>query len=110
MNLIEQKARVYYNDELAGYLSKTRNGYVFSYEDNYIHNKSKPGIAITFPKSQKEFHSQYLFPFFFGLLSEGANKELQCRTLKIDEKDYFTRLIKTAGSDTIGAVTVKEEK
>jgi serine/threonine-protein kinase HipA len=110
MNLIEQKARVYYNDELAGYLSKTRDGYEFTYEDNYFFNKSKPGIAITFPKNQKEFRSKYLFPFFFGLLSEGSNKELQCRTLKIDEKDYFTRLIKTAGSDTIGAVTVKEEK
>ena len=29
--------------------------------------------------------------------------------LKIDEADDFTRLIKTAGEDTIGAITVKEE-
>ncbi len=106
--MIEQKASVFYNEELAGYLYRTSNGYVFSYEDSYLLNKSMPGIAIAFPKNRKEFHSKYLFPFFFGLLSEGNNKELQCRTLKIDEKDYFTRLIKTAGSDTIGAVTVKE--
>lgn len=35
--------------------------------------------------------------FFFGLLSEGINKDIQCRLLKIDEDDDFTRLIQTAG-------------
>ena len=35
---------------------------------------------------------------------------MQCRLLKIDENDDFTRLIKTAGEDTIGAITVKELK
>jgi len=48
-----------------------------------------------------------LFSFFSGLLSEGINKDIQCRLLKIDENDDFTRLLKTAGEDTIGAITVK---
>jgi serine/threonine-protein kinase HipA len=106
--MIEQKANVYCNKDLAGYLVKKENGYIFSYEDKYYQDKDKPAVSISFPKNRKEYTSKYLFPFFFGLLSEGVNKELQCRTLKIDEKDYFTRLIKTAGIDTIGAVTVKE--
>jgi len=46
--------------------------------------------------------------FFYGMLAEGINKDIQCRLLKIDEEDDFTRLIKTAGEDTIGAITVKE--
>jgi HipA-like protein len=50
----------------------------------------------------------YYSLFFSGLLSEGINKDIQCRLLKIDESDDFTRLIKTAGEDTIGAITVKE--
>jgi serine/threonine-protein kinase HipA len=54
------------------------------------------------------FQSTYLFPFFFGLLSEGINKEIQCKAYQIDEKDEFTRLLKTAKNDTIGAITVKE--
>jgi len=108
MTMIEQKADVYCNANLAGRLSKTTGGYTFTYDKKYYIDNDKPAIALSFPKNQKQYNSEILFPFFFGLLSEGVNKELQCRTLKIDEKDYFTRLIKTAGVDTIGAITVKE--
>jgi serine/threonine-protein kinase HipA len=41
------------------------------------------------------------------MLSEGVNRKLQCRTLKIDEADDFGLLEATAQYDTIGAVTVK---
>ena len=104
----EQKANVFFREYFSGVLEKTNNGYIFTYDDNYLNDVSMPAIAISFPKNKKQYHSKFLFPFFFGLLSEGVNKEIQCRTLKIDEKDYFTRLIKTAYSDTIGAVTLKE--
>jgi HipA-like protein len=49
-----------------------------------------------------------MFPFFSGLLAEGLNKQIQCRMLKIDEQDDFTRLIKTATTETIGAITLKQ--
>jgi serine/threonine-protein kinase HipA len=42
------------------------------------------------------------------MLSEGANKALQCTTLKIDENDAFGLLLATAEHDTIGAITVKK--
>ena len=42
------------------------------------------------------------------MLSEGANKALQCTTLKIDENDAFGLLIATATNDTIGAITVEK--
>ena len=45
--------------------------------------------------------------FFYNMLSEGANKALQCTTLKIDENDAFGLLLATADNDTIGAITVK---
>ena len=41
------------------------------------------------------------------MLSEGLNRILQSRQLKIDEKDHFGLLLATADIDTIGAVTVK---
>jgi len=41
------------------------------------------------------------------MLSEGVNRKLQCRQLKIDEKDYFGLLMETAKFDTIGAITLK---
>jgi serine/threonine-protein kinase HipA len=42
------------------------------------------------------------------MLSEGANKRIQCRMLKIDENDYFSLLLATTMDDSIGPITVKE--
>ncbi|MCF6358276.1 MAG: HipA N-terminal domain-containing protein, partial [Draconibacterium sp.] len=75
-------------------------------DDVWFSNDKLPAISLTLPKSQKAFQSNHLFPFFFNLLSEGVNKELQCRQLKIDEEDYFGLLLATASKDTIGAITI----
>lgn len=101
------KAEVYYNKMLAGYLEHQVDGYFFEYDNSYL-NSSNPPISFSFPKHKKKFYSKALFPFFYGMLSEGANKQIQCKSLKIDERDDFTRLLKTAQNDTIGAITVKE--
>lgn len=106
---MQQKGAVYYNNILAGYIEKNSNrDYVFTYTDNYFADKTMPAISLTLPKNVKEHHDTVLFSFFSGLLSEGINKDIQCRALKIDEEDDFTRLLKTAEYDTIGAITVKE--
>jgi HipA-like protein len=102
------KASVYNNKILAGTLERTKDGYIFTYTDEYYNNNSNPAISLSFPKNQKQYHSKYMFPFFSGLLAEGLNKQIQCRTLKIDEQDDFTRLIKTATTETIGAITLKQ--
>ena len=100
------KALVYNNKIPAGTLEKTGEGYIFSYLEEYYNDASNPAISLSFPKNQKQYHSKYMFPFFTGLLTEGFNKQIQCRTLKIDERDDFTRLTKTATTETIGAITL----
>lgn len=103
------KGAVYNNGVLAGYLEKHHTGsYTFFYDDLYFSRKENLSISLTLPKTQKEYQSDKLFSFFYGLLSEGVNKDIQCRLLKIDENDDFTRLLKTSGNDTIGAITVKQ--
>lgn len=103
------KAGVYYNGTLAGYLEKRApDDYRFSYAPGYLANPSNPSISLTLPRHTPEHQSPVLFSFFTGLLAEGINKDIQCRLLKIDEQDDFRRLLKTAGEDTIGAITVKE--
>lgn len=105
------KAAVYYNGQLAGVLSRSvKEDYHFIYDSSYIADPAMPPISLSFPKSKKEYQANYLFPFFDGLLTEGINKDIQCRLLKIDENDDFTRLLKTAGGDTIGAISIKELK
>lgn len=105
-----KQANVYYNGFLAGLLEKKTNptNYVFTYIDEYLVNRDLPAISLSFPKTKKQFEADELFPFFYGMLTEGINKEIQCRLLKIDEEDDFTRLLKTTGEDTIGAISLKE--
>jgi HipA-like protein len=104
-----KRAEVYNDSILAGILERQNNGeFLFTYDDQYFTDPDTSALSLTLPKAQKQYRSKTLFPFFFGLLSEGINKQTQCRLLQIDERDLFELLLKTAGTDTIGAVTVKE--
>jgi HipA-like protein len=105
-----RSAKVYRNGELAGLLTQhDSKNYEFVYTDEWLANGSKPPVSLTLSKSQKVHKANYLFPFFFNLISEGVNKQLQCRQFKIDEKNYFDLLLATASIDTIGAITVLPE-
>ncbi|MBV5343691.1 HipA N-terminal domain-containing protein [bacterium] len=103
-----RKAGVYRNGILAGVLTEadSRN-FLFRYDDNYFSDNTLPAISLTIPKTNKEYQSEFLFPFFFNMLSEGVNRKLQSFQLKIDENDHFGLLINTAQFDTIGAITVQ---
>jgi HipA-like protein len=103
-----RQANVYCRDVLAGVLTRTPTGYRFQYAPEYVRNPQYPAISLTLPKQDAAFESAVLFPFFFGLLAEGDNKAIQCRVLRIDEHDHFTRLVKTCAAETIGGVTVRE--
>ncbi|HRQ30679.1 MAG TPA: HipA N-terminal domain-containing protein [Saprospiraceae bacterium] len=103
-----RKAAVYRNGTLAGILAeKSRRHFIFSYDQQYFNDPNMPAISLTLPKTQMEYSSEFLFPFFFNMLSEGHNKKLQCYHLRIDEDDHFGLLMAIARWDTIGAVTVK---
>lgn len=102
-------AEVYTNGVLAGTLSETDEGkYIFKYDDAYLLDSRNRAISLSLPKRKEAFIADELFPFFYNMLSEGANKALQCMTLKIDENDAFGLLLATADNDTIGAITVKQ--
>ncbi len=113
-----RKAEVYRNGQLAGTLiqhnpksTDSRAGrYEFCYDDTWFANDNLPAISLTLPKTQQTYKADHLFPFFFNMLSEGVNKKLQCRQLKIDESDYFGLLLATATNDTVGAITIKPVK
>lgn len=100
------KGTVYYCDIVAGTLERDSDGFVFRYDERYFIDPSMPPISVTLDKTCREYRSPVLFPFFFGLLAEGPQKERQCRELRIDEKDHFTRLLLTSRFGAIGAVYV----
>lgn len=102
------KVNIYDDTILAGTLEYDESNYIFTYADSFLTLKETTAISLTLPKQKEPFISKTLHPFFNGLLAEGSLKELQCKQLKIDENDDFTRLIKTAKDDTIGTITIGE--
>jgi len=101
-------ANIFYKGEKAGLLSQSDYGdFHFKYNENWLSDESKPSISLTLPKSQIEFESQTLFPFFYHLLPEGVNKRMICKTFKIDEDDAFGILLHASKIDTVGAVTIE---
>lgn len=99
-----RECKVYVHDAEAGLLQETDDReYVFTYHDEY---QGDP-VCLAMPVRQKVYRSDHLFPYFFNMLSEGANRQVQSTLLHIDEKDDFGIMLATAQYDTIGAVTVK---
>jgi len=103
-----RQADILYKNESAAVLTQLDDGsFMFRYDDHWFHS-SKPAISLTFPKTQQEFHSKYLFPFFYNMLPEGSNRQTVCFENRIDANDHFGILLTTAKHDTIGAVQIKK--
>ena len=99
-----RSACVYYNNILAGHLLQNGRRFVFLYDSQYVASRY-PSIALDMPKKKRFFSSPYLFPYFQGLLPEGA---IFCERLGIPSSDKFMMLLKLANYETIGAITVHE--
>ncbi len=99
---------IYKGKYSAGKLWRDESGYHFEYADEFLINPQTFAISVNMPKSQKRFDSKRLFPFFQSILSEGYNREMQCKTLGIDPNDDWSLLINTCKKDTIGAITIEK--
>lgn len=102
-----RKAKIFFKDEEAAVLIQHDDGsYTFRYHEAWVIDSAKPPISLTLPKTTEDYHADYLFPFFFNMLPEGANKQVVSRLNRIDRNDYFGLLMATAEHDAIGAVRV----
>jgi len=103
-----QKGEVYRNERLVGIVSKENGEYQFIYDQGYLNDPLALPISVGLPLLEEGYISPVLFPFFANMLAEGSAKTIQCKALRIDENDLFTRLLKTTASNTIGSITIKE--
>jgi serine/threonine-protein kinase HipA len=104
-----RQAKILYKGSEAGLLSQYDDGsFSFEYNDTWFKDSSKPSISINLSKKKKEYHSIELFPFFYNMLPEGANKQLICKVNRIDVEDSFALLCISAEVDNIGAIQVIE--
>lgn len=103
-----RQCEVYVHGIRAGILVEDNEGqYIFTYDKSYLSSDKNPPVSLTLPLREEPYHSPYLFPFFFNMLSEGENRQMQSQLLRIDAEDDFGILLATAQYDTIGTVTVK---
>lgn len=103
-----QRGEVYRNERFVGIVSKEKGEYQFIYDQGYLNDPLALPISVGLPLKDVGYTSPVLFPFFANMLAEGSAKTIQCRALRIDENDLFTRLLKTTAGDTIGSITIKE--
>ena len=103
-----RQCEVYIHGIRAGMLTEDDNRkYTSTYDAAYLLGKGNPPVSLTLPLRSEPYHSPYLFAFFFNMLSEGENRQVQSQILHIDADDDFGILLATAQTDTIGAVTIK---
>ncbi len=106
-----QRAKVFRNSIFAGLLTKfDENSYSFVYDKEYLNKDIAKAISLTFPLQEEEFTSKSLFSFFYNLLAEGKLKDIQCKELRIDKNDDFSRLLLTTKENTIGSITIEKDE
>lgn len=103
-----RKGYVYIQEQFAGIIEETEEGYCFCYDTNYLKDENAVALSLTMPLSQDEYRFPVLFPFFDGLIPEGWLLNVVSRNWKIDKKDRFGLLL-SACRDCIGDVSIRNE-
>lgn len=97
---------VFYNNIFCGIIEETDEGYIFTYDDNYLNTPGAKPISLTMPLSNKTYQEKILHPFFDGLIPEGWLLQLVVEKWKLNKNDRMGLLL-TVCEDAIGAVSVK---
>lgn len=96
-------------DNLAGYISETEDGYRFIYDKGYLQMPGAEAVSLTLPLSDKAYVSSVMFPFFDGLIPEGWLLEVAEQNWKLNQRDRMGLLLACC-RDCIGAVSIVEIK
>ena len=101
-----RQAKIYYKDDLAGYLTETDHGdYVFQYTADYVAKYPNQFITFTMPVRNDLYKDNRLFPFFEGLIPEGWLLDIATKNWKLNPNDRMGLLLACC-HNCIGAVSV----
>jgi HipA N-terminal domain len=103
-----RKASVYMHDQLAGAILENEEGFLFTYEKDYLKSENPEAISLTLPLTDKPYSSTTMFPFFDGLIPEGWLLDIAEKNWKLRESDRMG-LLMACCRDCIGAVSVIAE-
>lgn len=102
-----RSAEIYMDEQLAGVLEETDNGYRFRYLSDYMDREGAAPVSLTLPLQEEPYESQVMFSFFDGLIPEGWLLDVVQDTWKVNPRDRMGLLLVSC-RDTIGNVSVRE--
>lgn len=102
---MNRSGKVYVKDQFCGNIHETDDGYVFSYDDQYLRGQNPIAVSCTLPLTDNPYRSKTLFAFFDGLIPEGWLLDIAEQNWKINYKDRMGLLL-TCCRDCIGAVSI----
>ncbi len=105
---MSRAGRVYIQNQYAGRIYETDEGYEFLYDTDYLESDEAVPVSLTLPLTAIPYQYNTLFPFFDGLIPEGWLLDVVERNWKIDGKDRFGLLL-AACRDCIGDVYIEAE-
>lgn len=103
-----RQGEIWVNNNLAGILMEDEEGYHFTYSQNYLKSENPVAVSLTLPLQEKPFHSDFLFPFFDGLIPEGWLLDIAHKNWKLNPRDRMGLLLATC-KDCIGNISVLEK-
>ena len=103
-----RSGKVYVQDIYAGKIAEDDEGYVFSYDLDYISKEKAVPVSLTMPLTDVIYRSNTLFPFFDGLIPEGWLLGVVERNWKLSANDRFGLML-VACKDCIGDVHIIPE-
>ncbi len=104
-----RKGKVFYKDKFAGIIFEDSNGISFVYDKEYLKSENAKPVSLTMPLQEESYTDKNMLLFFDGLIPEGWLLEIAENNWKINPRDRMGLLLAFC-KDTIGAVSVMEEK
>ena len=101
-----REGKVYVQDQFAGLIRETDQGYEFLYDQDYLAKENALPVSLTLPLREEVYVSNTLFPFFDGLIPEGWLLDVVERNWKLDGRDRFGLML-VACRDCIGDVRIE---
>ncbi len=102
-----KQGEIWIHNIKGGVLLETDDGYIFQYDQAYLRKDDVSPVALTLPLQAAQFQSDYLFPFFDGLIPEGWLLDIAQKNWKLDPRDRMALLLTTC-RDCIGNISVRE--
>ncbi len=103
-----RQGEIWVNKDLAGILTEDEEGYHFTYSSTYLETENAIPVSLTLPLRRETFDSQFLFPFFDGLIPEGWLLDIAQENWKLNPRDRMGLLLATC-RDCIGNISVIEK-